>query len=135
MSDFESDLVPTNPERKVGLPPGSVVFVGEERTEPIRFRVLEYGPDHLLEPDEERVDEVLKYRDTTPVTWVNVTGVHDASVIRTIGDHYHVHPLVQEDIAHTGQRPKLEPHDNYLYLVVKMLYFDEDRGGHSGPSR
>ncbi|MFB6279259.1 MAG: magnesium/cobalt transporter CorA [Salinibacter sp.] len=129
MPDSESDLVPAHPERKAGLPPGSVVFVGEKRAEPIRFRVLEYGPNHLLETDEASVEEVLKYRDTTPVTWINVSGVHDASVIRTLGDHYHVHPLVQEDIVHTGQRPKLESHDEYLYLVVKMLYFDEERGG------
>ncbi|MCS3702495.1 magnesium/cobalt transporter CorA [Salinibacter ruber] len=128
MSSPESDLIPINPEQKVGLPPGSVVFVGEERTEPVEFRVLEYGPDHLVETDNEGLDEVLKYRDTTPVTWINVTGVHDESVIRTIGDHFHVHPLIQEDIVHTGQRPKLDPQENYLYLVVKMLYFDEDRG-------
>lgn len=127
MPDFESDLVPAHPERKVGLPPGSVVFVGEERTDPVEFRVLEYGPDHLVETDRESVEEVLKYRDTTPVTWVNVGGVHDESIIRTIGDHFHVHPLVQEDIVHTGQRPKLEIHDDYLYLVVKMLYFDDPK--------
>jgi len=129
MSNSQSDLIPHNPEQKVGLPPGSVVFVGEERTEPVQFRVLEYGPDHLVETEEEGLDEVLKYRDTTPVTWVNVSGVHDESVVRTIGDHFHIHPLIQEDIAHTGQRPKLDPQENYLYLVVKMLYFDEDRDG------
>jgi magnesium transporter len=129
MADAESDLIPHSPERKLGLPPGSVVFMGEERTEPIEFRVLEYGPDHLVETDRETVDEVLKYRDTTPITWINVSGVHDESVIRTIGDHFHIHPLIQEDIVHTGQRPKLDPQDDYIYLVVKMLYFDGDRGG------
>jgi magnesium transporter len=129
MPDSDRDLVAPNHEQKVGLPPGSVVFVGEERTAPVEFRVLEYGPDHLVETNQESVDEVLKYRDTTPVTWINVTGVHEESVVRTIGDHFHVHPLIQEDIAHTGQRPKLEPHDDYLYLVVKMLYFDDDQGG------
>jgi magnesium transporter len=40
-----------------------------------------------------------------------------------------VHPLIQEDIVHTHQRPKLDPQDDYLYLVVKMLYFDEKHGG------
>jgi hypothetical protein len=80
MADAESDLIPHSPERKLGLPPGSVVFMGEERTEPIEFRVLEYGPDHLVETDRETVDEVLKYRDTTPITWINVSGVHDESV-------------------------------------------------------
>jgi magnesium transporter len=129
MLNVERDLVAPNHEQQVGLPPGSVVFVGEERTAPIEFRALEYGPDHLVETDQESVDEVLKYRDTTPVTWINVSGVHDESVIRTIGDHFGVHPLIQEDIVHTHQRPKLDPQDEYLYLVVKMLYFDEKHGG------
>ena len=129
MPPSESDLIPHDPEQHVGLPPGSVVFVGEERTEPVQFRVLEYGPDHLVETDEESVDEVLTYRDTEPVTWINVSGVHDESIIRTLGDHFNVHPLIQEDIAHTDQRPKLEPHDDYIYLVIKMLYFDEQQDG------
>lgn len=129
MSNLKSDLIPPGPEQKVGLPPGSVVFVGEERTEPVEFRVLEYGPDHLVETTKQSVEEVLKYRDTTPVTWINVAGVHDESVVRTIGDHFQVHPLIQEDIAHTGQRPKLDPQEDYLYLVVKMLYFDESQEG------
>ncbi len=129
MSDVESNLVPINPEQRVGLPPGSVVFVGEERTEPIEFRVLEYGPDHLVETVQESVDEVLKYRDTEPVTWINVSGVHDESVIQMIGDHFGVHPLIQEDIVHTGQRPKLDSQDGSLYLVAKMLYFDDHRDG------
>ena len=127
MSDFERDFVSPGHEQKVGLPPGSVVFVGEERTEQVAFSVLEYGPGHLVETDRESVDEVLKYRDTTPVTWINISGVHDESVIQTVGDHYHVHPLILEDIAHTGQRPKLEVQDDYLYLVMKMLYFEDDR--------
>jgi len=129
MAPSESDLIPHNPEQKVGLPPGSVVFVGEERTEPVEFRVLEYGPEHLLETERESVEEVLKYRDTEPVTWINIAGIHDPSVIQTIGDHFRIHPLIQEDIAHTGQRPKLEAQENYIYLVVKMLYFDDDRDG------
>ncbi len=129
MSNFESDFVSPGHEQKVGLPPGSVVFVGEERTGSAEFRVLEYGPGHLVETDQESVDEVLKYRDTTPVTWINVAGVHDESVIRTIGDHFEVHPLIQEDIVHTGQRPKLDPQENYIYLVVKMLYIDDERDG------
>lgn len=109
MSPSESDLTPHNPEQKVGLPPGSVVFVGEERTEPVEFQVLEYGSEHLVEADRESVEEVLKYRDTEPVTWGNIAGVHDASVVQTVGDHFRIHPLIQEDIAHTGQRPKLDP--------------------------
>ena len=125
MAEPKSDLIPHDPEPRVGLPPGSVVFVGAERTHPVTFQVLGYGPGHVAETTETCVDEVLGSRDTTPVTWINVSGVHDASVIRSLGEHFHVHPLVQEDIAHTGQRPKLEAYDDLLYFVVNMVYVDD----------
>lgn len=36
-------------KRHVGLPPGSVVFVGNEKTTDIHFSVLDYTGDNLLE--------------------------------------------------------------------------------------
>jgi magnesium transporter len=38
-----------------------------------------------------------------------------------------VHPLIREDIANTGQRPKLEICDDYIFLSIKMLYPDADK--------
>ena len=34
---------------------------------------------------------------------------------------FDLHPLVLEDIANTGQRPKVEDYEGYLYIVVRML--------------
>ena len=36
-----------------------------------------------------------------------------------------MHPLVLEDIANTGQRPKMEDFDDYLFVVLRMLRLDE----------
>ncbi|PQJ34701.1 magnesium and cobalt transport protein CorA [Salinibacter sp. 10B] len=112
-------------KKHVGLPPGSVVFIGEEKTEPVQFSVIDYTADRLDETDVETVDDVLPYRDSPTTTWINVNGVHDEEIIRTIGDHFGLHPLIQEDIAHTGQRPKLETYDDNVYIVSKMLYHDD----------
>jgi magnesium transporter len=108
-------------KRHVGLPPGSVVFVGDEKTTDIHFSVLDYTADKLEETRYDDVEAVLPYRDSPTSTWINVTGVHDADVVRTIGEHFGLHPLIQEDIAHTGQRPKLEVYDDHIYIVSKML--------------
>jgi magnesium transporter len=113
-------------KKHVGLPPGSVVFVGEEKTEPVRFSVFDYTADRLDETELEDVEEVLPYRDSPTTTWINVSGVHDEDAIRTIGDHFGLHPLIQEDIVHTGQRPKLETYDDHVYIVSKMLYHDDE---------
>ncbi|QXD14802.1 magnesium/cobalt transporter CorA [Rhodocaloribacter litoris] len=112
--------------KKLGLPPGTLVPL-EERTEPVTFQVFDYGPDTFAEHTFSRVDEVLAYRDSPTVTWINVDGVHDVEVIRRLGEHFGLHPLVQEDIASTEQRPKVEPYEDYLFIVVRMLRFNPAR--------
>ncbi len=110
--------------KSVGLPPGSVVFTGEETEEPVRFSVIDYTDEAIEETVYDRVSEVLPYRDSPTTTWVNVSGVHEEEVIRTIGEHFGLHPLIQEDIASTGQRPKLETYPDHVYVVSKMLYHE-----------
>jgi magnesium transporter len=109
---------------KVGLPPGSVVFVGDAPGAPVEFETITYD-EHEAETERPKtVDDALSTWDASGnrTCWLNVTGVHDASVIQNIGDHLNLHPLIQEDIANTGQRPKVEVIGNQLFLVVKMLY-------------
>jgi len=125
-SSLRSGVATFNRKRDVGRPPGSVVFSGEEKAHAVRFSVLDYTNDTLEETDFSTAEEVLPYRDSATTTWINVSGVHDEDAVRTIGDHFGLHPLIQEDIVHTGQRPKLETYDDHVYVVSKMLYHDEE---------
>lgn len=43
-----------------------------------------------------------------------------------IGTHFEVHPLVLEDILHTGQRPKMDDFECYIFLISRMLSYNED---------
>lgn len=111
--------------KKVGHPPGSVVFTGEDRDEPVRFSIFDYTETFLNEHETGDINEVLSYFSSPTTTWINVDGLHEESVIRTIGDHFEIHPLVQEDIANTSQRPKVELQDGHLYITAKMLYLSD----------
>jgi len=62
------------------------------------------------------------------VTWVNIDGLHDIEIMEKIGKHFGLHPLVLEDILNTEQRPKIEDFDDYIFVVLKMLYYDENEG-------
>ena len=55
------------------------------------------------------------------MTWLNVSGIHDISIIEGFGKAFDIHPLVLEDIVHTGQRPKMEDMGDYIFIVLKML--------------
>jgi magnesium transporter len=109
----------------VGHPPGSVVFTGKDRDEPVRFSIFDYTETSIDEHETGDIDEVLSYFSSPTTTWINVDGLHEESVIRTIGDHFEIHPLVQEDIANTSQRPKVELQNGHLYITAKMLYLQD----------
>lgn len=113
---------------KAGLPPGTMIYVGEQKVERVTIRVTDYGPDHLDETVHHDVADVLAFRDSDTVTWIDVTGLHDTDALRTLGEHFGLHPLVLEDLVSTGQRPKLEDYDRYLYLVCRMITLDPAGG-------
>ncbi len=113
---------------KAALPPGSLVHVGEERQEPVRINVLEYdaqGVRTLSQPDQGQMREL---QEQSQVTWFQVEGVHQVEVIARLGEIFGLHPLVQEDIVNTLQRPKLEEFDHYLFIVLKDLDFPAQAG-------
>ncbi|MDG6218445.1 MAG: magnesium/cobalt transporter CorA [Candidatus Thermoplasmatota archaeon] len=109
----------------IGLSPGSLIHVGTKTTAPIKITVFDYNENHVEEKELNTIQDCFPYRDSDTVTWINIDGVHDAKTIELIGSHFNIHPLVLEDIMNTGHRPKIESFDEYLHLVLKMLYSDE----------
>ncbi|NIM59239.1 MAG: magnesium/cobalt transporter CorA [Candidatus Aminicenantes bacterium] len=112
-------------EKKIGLPPGTPVFVGEKKVEKEKITIIDYDEKQFQEKDARTVEECFPFKDTPTVTWINVDGVHQVDVIENIGKHFELHPLVREDIMNTEQRPKMEDFERYIYIVLKMLYYDE----------
>lgn len=111
---------------KIGLPPGTLVHIGEKKVEKTRITVLDYDEGQFQEKEVETAEECFPFKDTPTVTWINIDGIHEVEVIEKIGRHFNVHPLILEDILHTGQRPKMEDFENYIFVVVKMLYYDDE---------
>jgi magnesium transporter len=113
--------------RKAGLPPGTAVFVGEQKQDVIDISILNYSRQHLEEIQNARLEDCVRLRETSTITWINVNGIHDVEAIQTLADLFGLHPLTTEDISNTHQRPKVEEFDDYILFVLKMLTYDEDR--------
>jgi len=109
---------------KTGLAPGTLVHVGEKRVEKVEISLIDYDEKRCDERTVDRLEDVFVCKDTDTVSWINVNGLHEVEVIDRIGRHFGIHPLVLEDIADTGQRPKAEDHADYFFVVFKMLTFD-----------
>jgi magnesium transporter len=112
---------------KAGLPPGSIIHVGDDRVEDVTITILDYNTDKLTETTITDMAELELAKRPDAVTWINVSGIHDADTIRGFGDRFQIHPLALEDIVNTAQRPKVEDFDDYLLVVLKMFYPSDDR--------
>jgi magnesium transporter len=111
---------------KAGLPPGTLLYVGEQRAQPAKVTVMEYDELHLSESEMQSLAAGLELATEPTVTWVNVDGLQPLEVFEQLGEHLGLHPLVLEDILNTSQRPKMEDFGDYLYVVLKMLHPSEE---------
>lgn len=111
--------------KKIGLPPGTPVYVGELKEEEVRISIIDYDERNFQEREAKTSEECFPFKDTPTVTWINIDGIHDVDIIDKIGKHFDLHPLIMEDIMNTEQRPKMEDFANYIYVVLKMLYYDD----------
>ena len=105
--------------RKSGLPPGTIIHIGERKTERARIRLIRYGDGEIEEKEITDISALKSLKGG--ISWVNVDGVHDVEVLEKLGTAFGLHPLVVEDIANTDQRPKMEDFGDYLYIVLRML--------------
>jgi len=117
----------TSGAKKAGLPPGSLVYIGG-KSEKTRLSVIDYDSEQVETRDLHSVEETFPFNGTSTVTWLNITGLQDVDIFQEIGREYHIHPLIMEDILHTGQRPKAEIFDAYIFLVFKMVRFKDPDG-------
>lgn len=114
--------------KKAGLPPGSLVHIGEKKTDVTKVSVLDYDEQSCSESELTDLDQCIALRGKPTVTWVDIDGVHDALALEKIGRCFGLHPLVMEDILNTDQRPKIEDYGDYLYIVLRMLTNGSESG-------
>ena len=107
---------------KAGLPPGSLIHIGDRLTEKTKITVFDYDEAHLQEKEIKTVGECRQFKDSPTVAWIHIEGIHDTQILEELGAVFGLHPLTLEDILNTDQRPKMEDFCEYIYIVLKTFY-------------
>ncbi len=115
--------------QKVGLPPGTLVYTGDRPGKEVEITVAWYNGQDYHETRHQGFRECPLDLDASRVTWINVDGIHQVSNLENLGECYHLHPLVLEDILNPEQRPKVEDYGDYLFIILKMLLLKENTDG------
>ena len=110
--------------KKTGLPPGTLVHIGERKPDKVTVTVFRYSGASCEEFQLEQPVQLSPPADES-VVWINVSGVHKVEVVETLGKQFSLHPLMLEDVTNTDQRPKLDDYETYFFLVIKMLSLTE----------
>lgn len=90
-----------------------------------KIEVIAYDLHHFSEREYPDVDALIEDMDPHKVTWINVNGLGDLATLEALSAHFIIHPLALEDVLNTGQRPKIEETDDYLFIIAQMIYHDE----------
>lgn len=111
--------------RKPGNAPGTIIHLGERKTEISKIQIIDYNKNQLTEKEIENIEECYPFFNKPTISWVNFVGLHQVEVIEKVGKQLSIHPLILEDILNTDQHPKVENYDDFIFLVLKMFQFDE----------
>jgi magnesium transporter len=110
----------------IGLPPGSPVYVGDRNPSEMALSIIGYDPVGAWVKTADTIEELLGYRNTGGITWINVNGLKDSGAIGELAQFYRIHPLTVEDILNTGHRPKVEEFGEYLFITLKAMQYKAD---------
>ncbi|MCE2928949.1 MAG: magnesium/cobalt transporter CorA [Candidatus Caenarcaniphilales bacterium] len=115
----------------IGKPPGSLPeSLQNDQDLTVLVNNISYDQNNytknILSDQQQLIEklESIKNGSNFSVEWIDIETLKDLHLVKTIGETLEIHPLILEDITHTHQRPKFEDWDNYIYLVVRMIYLN-----------
>lgn len=106
---------------KAGLPPGSLIYVGSTKTPAEILTVFNFSDQHFEERVIKDVNQYAGLKHDRGNIWINFDGIDHVKEVEKLGREFGLHILVMEDIVNSNQRPRLEPHDEYIFMTLKMM--------------
>ncbi|QQO11445.1 magnesium/cobalt transporter CorA [Breznakiella homolactica] len=94
----------------------------------MQLSIIGYDPSGAWMRQAGTMEELLGYRSSGGITWINVNGLKDCGeALSRLSETYGVHPLTLEDILNTEHRPKVEEFDDYIFITFKLIKANSER--------
>ena len=115
-------------KKEIGLAPDDLIFRGEKKTDSISLRIIDFDSKNLTEDSAQSVKEISEFQHKETVTWINVDGLHNTSIMQEITTAFNLDTLVLPEVLNTDARPRVIEYDNCTLISIKMLMLDEKQG-------
>ncbi|NNF41151.1 MAG: magnesium/cobalt transporter CorA [Woeseiaceae bacterium] len=109
-----------------GTAPGTLTRERPADARPLCIRLIDFDASDLTLLEEVTAEDCKPYLDRDTVTWVHVEGRPTEAALRELGASFGLHSLALEDVHNAGQRPKVEPFADHLFLVMGLPVIDDD---------
>jgi magnesium transporter len=84
--------------------------------------MMDYGPEKISESVIHGIEEIPHTVPEGHVLWIELNGLGDVNLLKSLGERYDLHPLALEDVLNIGQRPKFETYEDHLFIIAQMIY-------------
>jgi len=115
-------------KQEIGRSPDELIFRGKKKIDQVLLRIIDFDSNHLTEDLIATVKEVSKYKDENTVTWLNIDGLHNLTIMEEISAAFNFDSLVMAEVLNTESRPKIIDYDNCTLITIKMLQQDHKTG-------
>ncbi|MEY2600454.1 MAG: magnesium/cobalt transporter CorA [Verrucomicrobiota bacterium] len=114
-----------------GTAPATLRVPPEAPQTPPKLQFFRYSEASLESREVTSVSELPAPTPDGPVLWIELNGLSNLPLLRELGQRFGLHPLALEDVLSLGQRPKVEPYENHIFIVAQMIW----RGSHGKMSQ
>jgi len=112
-------------KRKLGVPPGTLIYTGEETHVDVKITYLEYSEkDYHLETYDQVKNLPIHQSNDKMVQWYDIRGLHDINLIQQIADNFGVHALAMEDVLDVHKRPSHVEFNNGHFISFKSFEYN-----------
>ncbi len=96
-------------------------YTGVHKQIKTEMQLFVYDTDDLTEYKEFNKSQLEKCFELSKVNWLNIHGLNDTEVIKSVGDFLNVDNFMLGDILNTTKRTKLDEYHDVLFFNIKSL--------------
>ncbi len=113
-------------KEEVGASPDQLYFRGIPKSDKVLLRLIDYTNESCEEATLTDISQVIPFVDKSSVTWVNIDGLHDTSLMEKISSSFNFEQLMLAEVMNTMARPTVTEYENGLFISIKMLHQDPE---------
>lgn len=99
-----------------------LIYNGESQT-PTHLHLCVYNEAEIQEVTGNKFQPIAKALNNERVNWLQVHGLRNTELIREICTHFEIDFLVLQDILNANHPTKIEEHEKYTVLILKIFRF------------